>query len=147
MPCVETSLAIKGDCETIYAFIKDMEQYPRFMTNLISVEVLERTETTTITKWKSNVDGIEINWKELDSFDDNNFHVLYQQIEGDLKKFDGEWLLSQLDDCVYVTLKVNFEFGIPMLATMMNPLLKRKVYNNSMEMLLMMQKELCKMVD
>lgn len=147
MPCVETSLAIKGDCETIYAFIKDMEQYPRFMTNLISVEVLERTETTTITKWKSNVDGIEINWKELDSFDDNNFHVIYQQIEGDLKKFDGEWLLSQLNDCVYVTLKVNFEFGIPMLATMMNPLLKRKVYNNSMEMLLMMQKELCKMVD
>lgn len=147
MPCVETSLAIKGDCETIYAFIKDMEQYPRFMTNLISVEVLERTETTTITKWKSNVDGIEINWKELDTFDDNNFHVIYQQIEGDLKKFDGEWLLSQLDDCVYVTLKVNFEFGIPMLATMINPLLKRKVYNNSMEMLLIMQKELCKMVD
>lgn len=147
MPTVETSLAIKGDCETIYAFIKDMEQYPKFMTNLISVEVLERTETTTITKWKSNVDGIEIDWKELDIFDNNNFHVTYQQIEGDLKKFDGEWILSQLDGCVYVTLKVNFEFGIPMLAVMINPLLKRKVYNNSMEMLLMMQKELCKMVD
>ncbi|MBP2630900.1 MAG: hypothetical protein H6Q70_1528 [Firmicutes bacterium] len=33
------------------------------MTNLISVEVLERTDTTAITKWKSNVDGIEIDWK------------------------------------------------------------------------------------
>ena len=147
MPCVETSLLIKGDRETIYAFIKDMEQYPRFMTNLISVEVLERTETTTITKWKSKVDGIEINWKELDIFDHNNFHVVYQQLEGDLKTFDGEWLLSQVDDSVYVTLKVNFEFGIPMLASMINPILKRKVYHNSMEMLLIMQKELCKMVD
>lgn len=147
MPCVETSLLIKGDRETIYAFIKDMEQYPRFMTNLISVEVLERTETTTITKWKSKVDGIEINWKELDTFDHNNFHVVYQQLEGDLKTFEGEWLLAQVDDSVYVTLKVNFEFGIPMLASMINPLLKRKVYHNSMEMLLIMQKELCKMVD
>lgn len=147
MPCVETSLLIKGDRETIYAFIKDMEQYPRFMPNLVSVEVLERTENTTITKWKSSVDGIEINWKELDTFDHNNFHVVYKQLEGDLKTFDGEWLLSQVDDSVYVTLKVNFEFGIPMLAAMINPLLKRKVYHNSMEMLLIMQKELCKMVD
>ncbi|MBP2633902.1 MAG: cyclase/dehydrase [Firmicutes bacterium] len=147
MPCVETSMLIKRDQETIYAFIKDMEQYPRFMTNLVSVEVLERTETTTITKWKSKVDGIEINWKELDTFDHDNFHVVYHQLEGDLKNFDGEWLLSQVDDSVYVTLKVNFEFGIPMLAPMINPLLKRKVYHNSMEMLLMMQKELCKMVD
>jgi hypothetical protein len=45
-----------------------------------------------------------------------------------------------VDDSVYVTLKVNFEFGILMLATLMNPLLKRKIYHNSMEMLLMMQK-------
>lgn len=69
---------------------------------------------------------IEINWGKLDMYDHDNFQVIYQQLEEDLEEFGGEWLLSQVDDSVYVTLKVNFESGILMLATLMNPLLKEK---------------------
>lgn len=147
MPCVEAALLMKGNCEKVYAFIKDMEQYPRFMENLISVKVLERTPNTTITEWKSKVDGLEINWKELDCFDPDNFHIAYQQLEGDLKRFDGEWSLFQENEYVNVKLIVNFDFGIPMLAAMMNPILKRKIYHNSMEMLSGIKKELDKKVD
>ena len=44
MPCVETKIVIKGDSNAIFEIIKNMEAYPTFMHDLISVEVLERGE-------------------------------------------------------------------------------------------------------
>jgi uncharacterized membrane protein len=43
--------------EKIYPILKDMEKYPEFMTDLVSVQVVEHKENTTVSKWISNVDG------------------------------------------------------------------------------------------
>lgn len=72
----------------------------------------------------------------MDVFDDKKKHIRYQQTEGDLKKFEGEWVLTALDDGhTEIKLSVDFEFGIPMIAGLLNPLLKKKVRDNSMNML------------
>jgi len=136
MPYVEVSLTVKGRPETIYPILKDMESYPNFMPDLKSVKVIERTGNTTITAWESNVDGRVIKWVEKDCFDDENMHITYQQISGDLKKFEGEWILTPTPEGTEIKLTVDFEFGIPMLAGLLNPLLKSKVRENSKNMLL-----------
>ena len=135
MPYVEVSLPVACAPEKIYPILKDMEKYPEFMTDLESVEVVERKENTTISRWVSNVDGRIIKWTELDTFDDERMHISYQQIEGDLKRFAGEWILTPLDNATEIKLTVDFEFGIPMIAGLLNPILKKKVRTNSESML------------
>lgn len=135
MPFVEVMISVSCDRDKIYPILKDMEKYPEFMTDLVSVEVLEREGNTTVSKWVSNVDGRVIKWTELDTFDDENMHISYKQIEGDLKKFEGEWILTPLSEGTEIKLTVDFEFGIPMISGLLNPILKRKVRDNSMNML------------
>ncbi|MBP2664353.1 MAG: hypothetical protein H6Q71_2301 [Firmicutes bacterium] len=135
MPYVEVTLPVNADRSQIYPILKDMEKYPEFMADLVSVEVIERKDDTTITKWVSNVDGRIIKWTELDNFDDTNMHISYKQTEGDLKKFQGEWILTPIEGGTEIKLTVDFEFGIPMIAGLLNPILKRKVRDNSMNML------------
>ncbi len=136
MPYVEVSLPVNASREAIYPILKQMEKYPDFMTDLVSVQVVERDGNTTISKWVSNVDGRIIKWTERDVFDDTNCHIAYKQIEGDLKKFEGEWILTPLGDgATEIKLTVDFEFGIPMIAGLLNPILKKKVKTNSENML------------
>lgn len=135
MPYVETTIIVNSKPENIYPILKDMTSYPAFMPDLVSVDLIERKDNTTVTKWVSNVDGRIIKWTELDVFDDANMHISYRQIEGDLKKFEGEWILTPAPTGTEIKLTVDFEFGIPMIAGLLNPILKKKVRDNSMNML------------
>ena len=130
MPYVEAKTVIEGDIDEIYEIIKDMQSYPKFMHDLVSVEIMERGEDYTVSHWVSNVDGRRIVWTERDTFYEGDKRIAYQQIKGDLKKMEGQWSLKQMEDGVEVLLTVDFEFGIPMIAGLLNPLLKKKVREN-----------------
>ena len=135
MPFVKSEILIRGDREQIYAVIRDMESYPRFMQSLVSVRVLERGEDFTVSHWVSDVDGRKIVWTERDQFYPQEYRIIYKQTEGDLKKMEGAWELAEDGEAVRVSLAVDFEFGIPMIAGLLNPLLVRKVRENSEAML------------
>lgn len=142
MPYVEVSLPVMAAAKDIYPILKEMDKYPEFMPDLVSVEVLERRDNTTVTKWVSNVDGRIIKWTELDVFDDAGMHIAYCQIDGDLKKFEGEWVLTPVEGGTEIKLTVDFEFGIPMISGLLNPILKKKVRANSENMLKAIQERL-----
>lgn len=135
MPYVETKTSIKGEGKAVYEIISNMAAYPEFMKDLVSVEILERGENYTISHWVSNVDGRKIVWTERDTFYPEELKITYCQTEGDLKKMEGQWLIEEHEDHCDVTLAVDFEFGIPMIAGLLNPILKKKVRENSENML------------
>lgn len=140
MPYVEATTVIRGDINRIWDIVADMGSYPKFMPSLVSVDIEERTDNTTISKWVSNVDGRIITWRERDVFFPEEYRIEYTQVSGDLKKFEGKWQLSETPEGVNVLLTVDFEFGIPMVATLLNPLLKKKVRENSEGMLASIKK-------
>lgn len=142
MPYVEVSTTVSGEIARIWPIVADMESYPKFMPNLDSVVVTERDGNTTVSKWVSNVDGRVIAWTEKDTFMPEKHRIEYQQLSGDLKKFEGFWQLTETPEGVSIVLTVDFEFGIPMVATLLNPLLKKKVRENSEGMLAAI-KEIC----
>lgn len=142
MPCVEVSKKVVGDINVIYQFVKIMEDYPKFMKDLVSVKTISSGENMTTTHWVSNVDGRKIQWTEEDRFFDEQNRIEYKQIAGDLKRFEGYWQLTADDDGVLITLFVDFEFGIPMISALLNPLLKRKVRENSENMLEAIRKQI-----
>lgn len=135
MPYVEVHKTVQAGREKVLPIIKKMEDYPLFMADLKEVNVLERGDNYTITHWVSNVDGRTIQWTERDTFYDDEWRIHYQQTEGDLKKMEGEWRLTETDDGTDIMLTVDFEFGIPMIAGLLNPILKMKVRDNSENML------------
>lgn len=148
MPYVEVSRVIADqDAAIVYEFICDMEKYPQFMENLDSVKILERTENTTITEWKTNVSGMKFDWIEHDFFDSKQMQINYEQIKGDLATFSGQWLVEPVTNGVRVVLSADFSLGIPMLAPMLHPLLELKIRENCLAMLGAIEKELCKSVD
>lgn len=142
MPNVLVNKIVQGDIDKIYELISDMTAYPSFMPSLVSVELLERADNTTITYWVSNVAGRKIAWTEKDVFLRSEYRIEYEQIKGDLKHFAGYWQLTPVDEGINIALYVDFEFGIPMIAGMLNPLLKKTVRENSENMLACIQKQL-----
>ena len=144
MPSVLVSKKVSVKIDDIYQLISDMPSYPRFMPDLLSVTLLSRELNKTTTHWISNVDGRKIEWTEEDLFYPQQYRIEYQQIKGDLKKFTGYWQLAETTEGVEISLFVDFEFGIPMIAGLLNPLLKKKVRENSENMLTAIEQELCK---
>jgi coenzyme Q-binding protein COQ10 len=139
VPFVEVSKIIAAPKVQLYEILKDMEKYPEFMKDLKSVTILERQENTTLTAWETVLVGRTIKWVEKDIFDDENQHIRYQQVSGDLQKFEGEWILTEADGGTKVTLTVDFEFGIPMVAGLLNPVAKMMIKENSENMLAALQ--------
>lgn len=135
MPYIECTVLVKGDAGQAYELAKKMEDYPIFMENLDSVKVVERGEGYTITDWVAKVDGRKFQWQEKDVFDDEGRVITYKQTTGDLKKFEGQWTFEEDQEGTRITLTVDFEMGIPMIAAMLNPILKKKVKSNSDAML------------
>ena len=125
MPFVKSEIVIKGEKQKIFDVIQDMASYPKFMKNLVSVEVLEKGENYDISHWVSNVDGRKIVWTERDDFYPETFKITYKQTAGDLKKMEGAWELVDTEEGV----------NIPMIAGLLNPILIRKVRENSEDML------------
>lgn len=141
MSYVESSIVIKGKKKDIYQLAKDMEKYPEYMPDVESVEVIQNDGDATVTDWVTSVEGTPICWKERDQFDDENMRISYRLIEGDLDKFEGEWIFTETNDGTRVTLTVDFDFGMPTLAELLGPILEEKVKENSKMMLRAMKEK------
>lgn len=135
MAYVETSVKMQSAPDLIYGIAKDMENYPKFMSDVESVTVIERSPVGTITEWVTSVEGIPIRWREVDTFDDQALRIDYRLIEGDLDKFEGAWIIEPHGNETMVTLTVDFDFGMPTLAELLGPILDMKVRENSRMML------------
>lgn len=135
MPYVEEQIVIAGSIEAVYEIASDMEAYPRYMPDVESVTVLERTPSSTTTEWVTEVEGTPIGWTEIDEFDREGYVIRYRLIEGDLDKFEGEWRFDEVTGGTRVTLGVDYDFGIPNLTDLIGPTLEVKVRENSQMML------------
>ncbi len=135
MTCTKSTIIIKGTPGEVYSLASDMEKYPQYMPDVESVKVLRREGRATITEWATNIEGTSIIWKEEDLFNDEERRISYRLIEGDLEKFEGEWLFQPTEGGTMVTLTVDYDFGIPALTELIGPTLELKVRQNSEMML------------
>lgn len=135
MPYVESSIFIKGKPEDVFEIAKDMEKFPQYMKDVEEVNVLEKNGVSQISEWVTNIEGTPLIWTEEDNFDHENLKIAYRMIEGDLDKFEGEWVFAAKDGGCLVTLGVDYDFGMPSLTDLIGPTLQEKVRENSEMML------------
>ena len=142
MPYVEVQKLIRANPEAVFAVLSDMESFPRFMENVNSVEVVRREGNTTDSQWHVTLQGAPFRWLERDTFLPEEGRISYQQISGDLRRFEGEWRLVPSDGGTSVTLTTDFEFGMPMIATLFNPVAKLILRRNAEQMLDALERDL-----
>ncbi len=141
MPFVETAIVVDAPARNVYELAKDQERFPDFMPDVETVTILERNGARIVSSWKTLVEEAPIEWIEEDIFDDVALRVDYRLLEGDLDTFEGSWTFEERDGATYVTLGVEYDFGVPTLAELIGPTLHRKVQENSEMMLAALKRE------
>lgn len=141
MPFVEVKIVIEAPARSVYALAKDLERFPEYMPDVEAVTVLERNGNRMLTHWKTLVEEAPIEWTEEDIFDDAAVRIDYRLIEGDLDTFEGSWTFEERSGKTYVTLGVEYDFGVPTLAELIGPTLRKKVRENSEMMLVALKRE------
>jgi len=137
MPEVSLDLDIRAPLDTVWEAVLDIERYPALMTNVVSVQIEEwETPTTRRSEWGMIIKGATLVWRDREWIDHDEHTVRFTQVSGDLELFDGAWELAELEPAlVHVKLRISFEIGVPLLAPMLNPVAKRALYDNCVEML------------
>lgn len=134
MPKVTVTEVVPVPLDAIYRVLSDMQQFPRFMKNVDEIQILERGDSWTVSQWITRLQGAKFRWIERDTFFPEQGRITFVQTEGDLKTFQGEWRLTERPEGTEVTLDTEFEFGIPMLASLLNPVAKLAIRENAREM-------------
>lgn len=136
MPLVTVSELAEADAQVVYARLSNMEAFPRFMKNVQTVRVRERGSGYTITEWTAILQGVTFRWVERDDWYPEQGRIAFRQLEGDLRRFEGYWEVrpGPRPGTCQVTLTTEFEFGMPMLAPLLNPVARLALKENARDM-------------
>lgn len=135
MPQVEVVKTVPLSFEKTWDIVVDCESFPKFMESVESVEIMDRGDNWALVKWVTHLKGATFRWVEKDYHYPEEGRIAWNQTEGDLKVFDGEWRLKRVPEGTEVTLMLDFEFGIPMVSSLLNPVAKVMVKQNALSML------------
>lgn len=121
MPHVEKSRIVPLAYERVWQAVTDVESFSTFMSSVDSITVLEKGPNYSREKWVARLRGAPFRWEEEDRHYPEEGRIAYRQTEGDLKRFEGEWRLARVEGGTQVTFTCDFDFGIPMISTLLNP--------------------------
>lgn len=124
MAQVNASTTIAAPIENVYAVAKAVETFPEFMPDLESVEVLERFNGNTVSRWVGLVQGRKVRWVEEDLWDDRSYRCDFRQREGDFTRYQGSWRFEPVPEGTRTTIDVDFELDVPLAGALLSNLLK-----------------------
>jgi len=106
--------------------ISDFARYPELTDVVRSVAVhpaapggLEHSD------WEVYFRNGILRWSETDSKDELGRRIAFEQTDGDFDSLTGSWSISAASDGCAVTFETAFDFGIPSLAGILDPIAER----------------------
>ncbi|MFF3766288.1 type II toxin-antitoxin system RatA family toxin [Streptomyces sp. NPDC001922] len=144
MPRVDVELPIAAPPEHTWQAVVDVEAYPACMDSVQSVTVVESSgEDRRTTAWSVHLKGSVLEWVESEQLDHAARRFDFHQVSGDLAHFVGHWAVRPGEDGgSLVSLTVEFEIGIPLLAEMLNPVAATALRENAEQMLQALERRL-----
>ena len=137
MPVVEEVPVITARAADAWAAVTDVEVYPETMGNVREVRIVEHLDADRRrAEWTVLLRGSVLKWTEVEVLDHDRRVVTFQQESGDMETFSGYWSVNPIDEqTCSVTLYVDFEIGIPLLADMLNPIAATALRESALTML------------
>ncbi|MFE4373107.1 type II toxin-antitoxin system RatA family toxin [Streptomyces sp. NPDC056835] len=100
-------------------------RYSEFTDVIRSVTSRQESGTEEVSDWEVYFRNGVLCWTEADRFDREALTITFEQIDGDFAEFAGVWrLVADGKDCV-VDFSAEFDFGIPSLAGILDPVAER----------------------
>lgn len=115
--------------EEVYTILCDFERYPEFSDAVRSVTI-DVSEGKPISSWETNFRSGILAWKEIDYFDRAAGTISFEQIEGDIAHFSGQWIAEPIDDGVLIHFRAQFDMGMPSLSNILDPIAEHALREN-----------------
>jgi ribosome-associated toxin RatA of RatAB toxin-antitoxin module len=115
-----------ADPDACFDRISDFARYPDLVDVVRSVAVhptspdgLEHSD------WEVYFRNGILRWSEADRKDGSAHSIAFEQTDGDFDSFRGSWSVGPADGDCSVTFQTEFDFGIPSLAGILDPIAER----------------------
>lgn len=120
-----------GHPDAVFGKLGDFARYPELVDAVQSVTVHEAVqENHILTDWVVYFRNGLLRWSELDVYDHTARHVTFAQTAGDFETFRGRWSVRDAVGGCDVAFEAEFDFGIPSLAGILEPIASRVLKEN-----------------
>ncbi|MFI9626380.1 type II toxin-antitoxin system RatA family toxin [Streptomyces sp. NPDC052042] len=111
------------DADSAYQRITEFERYSEFVDEVRSVVVHPGGgDGPLASDWDIFFRNGPLRWSEIDYFQRDARRIVFEQTDGDFQLFRGSWVVEPTADGCEVTFEVTFDFGIPSLAGVLEPI-------------------------
>ncbi|MFF7635759.1 type II toxin-antitoxin system RatA family toxin [Kitasatospora sp. NPDC008050] len=108
--------------------VRRWEKYPTLAPHVKATTVhATLPEPVGSSSWELHFRSGLLRWTEDDVFDLAGNQIRFEQTDGDFDSFTGVWSLAQEGDGVRVTFEADFDFGIPSLEGILDPIAERVI--------------------
>jgi len=135
LPQVQVERIINEKPERVFELARDMEAFLDYMPNAREINTLERSAKESLTEWVVELKGMTFRWTERELFDAAKLKIYYAQTKGELREMKGEWTFEEHPQGTRVVMTNNFEFGMPAMAVVLNPVATIAIKDNLTRML------------
>jgi uncharacterized membrane protein len=127
MPQIECNIWINAPLQEVYDLARKTENYPAFMEDVDSVEVLEQEGARVVTAWVGTVPtfGIKVRWTQEEIWDESQYTATFHQLKGDYDTLEGLWTFREEKGGTQVECRMDYEYHIPSLGG----LFKKVIHN------------------
>ncbi len=133
---VEIHSFIPGaEANHVFDTLADFRHYADLVDVVVSVDVEKDDEDNVRSSWVVKFRNGLLRWTEQDWFRRHKLRLDFNQIEGDFDEFFGGWVLVAEPDGVKASLIVDFDFGVPSLANIVDPVAERVLTDVTKEIL------------
>jgi ribosome-associated toxin RatA of RatAB toxin-antitoxin module len=123
---VEVHALVRGvDAETVFDTLADFNHYARLVDVVRSVELDRPDAGQARSSWVVEFRNGLLRWTEDDWFRRDELRLDFTQVEGDFEEFSGGWVLEPTPGGVRTSLIADFDFGVPSLASIVEPVAER----------------------
>ncbi|EME15492.1 type II toxin-antitoxin system RatA family toxin [Rhodococcus triatomae] len=105
-----------------YRRVSDFERYPDLVDEVRSITVRESNGGVVASDWEVFFRNGPLRWSEVDYFQPEARRITFEQTAGDFEVFRGYWQVDPAGDGCVVNFEVTFDFGIPSLVGVLEPI-------------------------
>lgn len=118
-----TVRSARTSADAAYDRIRHFERYPDLVDEVQSVVVhADDGSGPLASDWEVYFRNGPLRWSEVDYFQTEQRRIIFEQTTGDFDIFRGSWTVEPLDAGCEVIFNATFDFGIPSLAGILEPI-------------------------
>jgi ribosome-associated toxin RatA of RatAB toxin-antitoxin module len=131
MPQVKVeALVPNADADAVFARISEFERFSDYTNAVREIILRPLGDGVVESAWSVNFRNGILCWSERDHIDPVQRVITFEQLDGDFDEASGQWTVTPAGQDVRVVFSTEFDFGMPSIAAMINPIAERTLRGN-----------------